>query len=501
MPKPEMHGLQKSDDLVVPAKPPNKAGLPAAEEVEGRGSAKGNSLQQNALRTQSREGAPSALERVRQVARRDKKMRFTALFHHLTVDRLRASFVALARKASAGVDGVTWTQYAEGLEARLVDLHERLHRGAYRARASRRVYIPKADGRLRPLGVAALEDKIVQRALVEVLNAIYEADFLGFSYGFRPRRGPHHALDALAVGILRKRVNWVLDADIRDFFNTIEHGWLAKFVEHRIADGRVVRLIQKWLSAGVLEDGRWSPSEEGTPQGATVSPLLANVYLHYVFDLWVERWRRTHASGDVVVVRYADDFVVGFEQCADATRFLHELRERFRKFGLELHPDKTRLIEFGRYAAERRARRGLGAPETFDFLGFTHLCAKARSGAFLLTRHSVKKRMRAKLQQVKAELMRRRHLSVKTQGKWLAGVVRGYLAYHAVPTNTRAIQVFQREVVRHWHRALRRRGQRHRLPWRRMDLIAKRSLPAARVSHPWPTERFDARTRGGSRVR
>ena len=334
-----------------------------------------------------------------------------------------------------------------------------------------------------------------------MLNAIYEADFLGFSYGFRPGRGQHDALDALSVGLVRKKVNWVLDADIRDFFNTIDHGWLVKFIEHRVADVRIVRLIQKWLSAGVLEDGRWSPSDEGTPQGATISPLLANVYLHYVFDLWVERWRRTRGRGDVVVVRYADDFVVGFEQQGHAAAFLRDLRERFRKFGLELHPDKTRLVEFGRYASERRERRQVGAPETFDFLGFTHMCGKARSGAFLLTRRTIKKRMRAKLKLVRTELMRRRHLSLKDQGTWLAGVVRGYLAYHAVPTNTRAIQTFRREVVRHWHKALWRRGQRQRLPWTRMNLLAKRWLPTARVSHPWPTERFDARTRGGSRVR
>jgi group II intron reverse transcriptase/maturase len=417
------------------------------------------------------------------------------------VARLMMAYQDISPKAAPGMDGVTWEAYGQDLVANLRDLHERVQQGRYRASPSRRAYIPKADGRLRPLGIATLEDKIVQRAVVDVLNAVYEADFLGFSYGFRPGRGPHQALDALVAGVMTRRVNWVLDADIRDFFGQLDRDWLMRFLRHRIADERVLRLVGKWLAAGVIQDGEWTESEKGAPQGASVSPLLANVYLHYVFDLWVERWRRTHASGDVVVVRYADDFVVGFEQCADATRFLHELRERFRKFGLELHPDKTRLIEFGRYAVERRARRGLGAPETFDFLGFTHLCAKARSGAFLLTRHSVKKRLRAKLQLVKAELMRRRHLSVKTQGKWLAGVVRGYLAYHAVPTNTRAIQVFQREVVRHWHRALRRRGQRHRLPWRRMNLIAKRSLPAARVSHPWPTERFDARTRGGSRVR
>jgi RNA-directed DNA polymerase len=496
-----MHDLEKSDGLMVPTKPSNKAERSDAERVEGRGPTKGNPSQQNASRTQRRTSAQSALERIREVAKRDSKMRFTALFHHLTIDRLRAAFNALAKDAAPGVDGVRWEQYAADLEGNLETLHADLHRGAYRAKPSKRAYIPKADGQLRPLGMAALEDKIVQRAVVEVLNAIYEEDFLGFSYGFRPQRGQHNALDALAVGILRKKVNWVLDADIRGYFDAIDHGWMVKFVEHRIADRRVVRLIQKWLAAGVMESGAWTRGMKGTPQGATVSPLLSNLYLHYVFDLWAQQWRKRHASGDVVVVRYADDFVVGFEKQQDAERFLRELRERFRKFALELHPDKTRLLEFGRFAAERRAKRDLGAPETFDFLGFTHVCGKARSGNYLLVRRTVRARMRARLSSARTEIRKRRHLPIKAQGMWLGSVVRGYFAYHAVPTNIVSMQSFRREVVRHWYKALRRRSQKDRMNWRRMKALAKRWLPVARIQHPWPTERFDVRTQGRSRVR
>ena len=486
---------------MVPAKRPNKAAQAVAEAVEGRGLAKGNTGGQNASRTQSRTDAQHALDRVREAARKDKEVKFTALLHHVTVDRLRAAYFRLERKAAPGVDGVTWEQYGAGLEENLRDLHMRLHRGAYRAKPSRRAYIPKADGRQRPLGIAALEDKIVQRAMVEVMNAIYEVDFLGFSHGFRPGRSQHNALDALAVGILRKKVNWVLDADIRGFFDAIDHEWLMKFVGHRIADQRVLRLIQKWMNAGVLEDGKWTACKEGTPQGATVSPLLANLYLHHVLDLWVQSWRRRQARGDVVIVRYADDFVVGFQYPEDALRFLDALKERLRRFSLELHPDKTRLIEFGRYAVERRESVGKGRPETFDFLGFTHICARTRAGEFLLERRTMKKRMRAKLGEVKTETMRRRHLSVRKQGEWLGGVVRGYFAYHAVPTNIRTLQAFRREATRVWRRALRRRSQRDRTNWERMNRLAERWLPRARILHPWPNDRFDAKTRGGSRVR
>jgi RNA-directed DNA polymerase len=384
------------------------------------------------------------------------------------------------------VDQVTWDAYGENLRENLEDLLRRVHTGAYRAKPSRRVYIPKADGRRRPLGIAALEDKILQRAVVEVLNAIYEEDFCGFSYGFRPGRSPHHALDALTVGIERKKVNWVLDADICDFFSRLDHDWVEKFLEHRIADRRVLRLIRKWLNAGVIEDGKWSETLEGSSQGGSVSPLLANVYLHYVFDRWVRQWRRRQAHGDVVVVRFADDLVAGFEHKVDAERFLADLRERFAKFGLELHPEKTRLIEFGRYAARNRAARGLGKPETFDFLGLTHICASGRNGGFWVKRITVSKRMRAKLKALNAEIKRRRHEPIPVQGRWLGSVVRGHVAYYAVPGNSQAVQAFRDQVTRHWMKALRRRSQRHRVTWERMHRLARRWLPPARTMHPFP---------------
>jgi group II intron reverse transcriptase/maturase len=431
---------------------------------------------------------------VREVARRDRKARFTALLHHVSPGRLRAAYWAIRPQAAPGVDGVTWAGYGQDLEGNLRDLHARVQSGRYRATASRRVYIPKADGRLRPLGIASLEDKIVQRAVVEVLNAVYEVDFRGFSYGFRPGRGPHHALDALAVGITKRRVNWVLDADIRDFFGQLDHGWLRKFLEHRIADKRVLRLIDKWLAAGVIEDGGWTACEEGAPQGASGSPLLANVYLHYVFDLWADWWRRRRAHGDVIIVRFADDFIVGFEHEQDARRFLTDLHERFVKFGLELHPDKTRLVEFGRHAARRRQARGLGKPETFDFLGFTHLCAKSRSGQFWLRRITISKRMRAKLREVNDQLKRRRHEPIPVQGQWLRSVLQGHLAYYAVPGNTDAVASFRTQATRHWFKALRRRSQRTRINWARMTRLANRWLPPARVKHPFPEVRFAART-------
>jgi group II intron reverse transcriptase/maturase len=441
------------------------------------------------------------LDRVRGVAQQDREARFTALLHHVTVDRLRVAYRALSPRAAAGVDGVTWQSYGQQLEEHLHDLHARLGRGAYRAKPSRRVHIPKADGRLRPLGIASLEDKIVQRAVVEVLNVIYETDFLGFSYGFRPGRSPHDALDALAAGILKKKVGWVLDADIRDYFTSLDQSRLLGFIEHRIADKRVLRLIQKWLRAGVIEDGSWTSSDEGTPQGASVSPLLANVYLHYVLDLWAEQWRRRHAHGDMVIVRWADDFIVGFEHRDDAERFHDDLRERFAKFALELNAEKTRLIEFGRHAVRDRKARGLGRPETFDFLGFTHICAKTRKGRFMLKRKTVSKRMAAKLREVKTSLMARRHLPIPDQGRWLASVVRGHLAYYAVPGNIDMVMAFRTQATRHWSRALRRRSQRHRLDWERMNRLSTRWLPPARIQHPWPDARFDARTQGRSPVR
>ena len=497
-----MHHTGKSDRSVVPTKLPNKAGRPAAEVAEGRGLAKGNTDGQNASRTQSRTGARSALDRVCEAAARNKEMRFTALLHHVDVDRLRTAYHALKKDAAPGVDGVTWRQYGEHLEESLRDLHARLHRGAYRAKPSRRAFIPKADGRQRPLGIAALEDKIVQRAVVEVLNAIYEADFLGFSYGFRPGRSQHEALDALAVGILRKKVNWVLDADIRGFFDAIDHGWLVKFVEHRVGDRRVLRLIRKWLGAGVMENGKWTQSEVGSPQGATVSPLLANLYLHYVFDLWIQRWRAKEARGDVIIVRYCDDFIVGFQHQSDAERFLTELRERLEKFKLELHPGKTRLIAFGRYALLRRRQRGLtGKPETFNFLGLTHIGGRSRTGGFLLHRQTERKRMTAKLHSVKTEMKRRRHQSIAQQGEWLGAVIRGHCAYYGVPTNSDAIAAFRTQVTRAWYRSLRRRSQRSRLTWPRMQRHTARWLPPAHIVHPWPEQRFDIRTQGKSPVR
>jgi RNA-directed DNA polymerase len=498
---PSMNGRRESDGRVVPQKPSNNPGGPGAEVVEGRRPAKGNAASETRPGRGAGLGVSSDLDRVRQVARRDKQVRFTALLHHVSVDRLREAYRALRPDAAAGVDGVTWREYGLDLEANLRDLHARVHRGAYRARPVRRAYIPKADGRSRPLGVAALEDKVLQRAVVEVLNAIYEQDFLGFSYGFRPGRSPHQALDALTVGITRKKVNWVLDADVRDCFTSLDHSWLLKFLEHRIADRRVLRLIQRWLKAGVIEDGEWSQTLEGTPQGASVSTLLANVYLHYVFDLWVHQWRSRHARGDVVVVRFADDFVVGFEHRDEAERFWAELRERFARYGMELHEGKSRLIEFGRFAAQHRARRGDPKPETFDFLGFTHICTKDRRGRFKLSRVTSKKRLRTKLRAVKIEMRRRMHHPLPEQGHWLARVLQGHYNYYGVPHNSRALSNFHLQVKRHWLRSLRRRSQRHRMTWERLGRLADRWLPRPRVMHPWPNRRFDARTQGRSLVR
>ena len=433
---------------------------------------------------------PSALGRIRQAARRDRKMRFTALLHHIDhLDTLREAYFSLKRDAAPGVDGETWRVYGETLEDNLRDLSERLKRGAYRAKPVRRTYIPKADGRQRPLGVPVLEDKLVQRATVEVLNAIYETDFLGFSYGFRPGRSQHHALDALYTGLLTRKVNWVLDADIRGFFDAIDHGWLVKFVEHRIADRRVVRLIQKWLNAGVLEDGTRTRSEEGTPQGGSASPLLANIYLHYVFDLWVQWWRTTQARGDMIVVRYADDFIVGFQHRSEAERFLAELRERFRKFSLELHPDKTRLLEFGPFAAENHRRSGRGKPETFNFLGFTHICGKKRNGRFTVLRQTRRDRLQAKLNEVKAELRRRWHDPIPAVGQWLRSVVGGHIRYYGVPMNSQALSVFRYRVGWLWQRALSRRSQTGRVSWERMRRLIDQWLPPARVCHPYPLRR------------
>lgn len=487
-----MNGQRKSDSAVVPPKSPNKAARAAAEGAEGRALAKGNLQEQNVLRTQGRVSVRSALERVRQAAKQDKTMRFTALLHHVYhLDTLREAYFSLKKEAAPGVDGQTWHQYGEALEEHLQDLAARLKRGAYRAKPVRRVFIAKDGGGQRPLGVTALEDKIVQRATVEVLNAVYETDFLGFSYGFRPGRSQHGCLDALYAGLLTRPVNWVLDVDIRGFFDSIDHAWLVKFVEHRIADRRIVRLIQKWLNAGVLEEGRQRHVEQGTPQGGSASPLLANIYLHYVFDLWVQRWRRKSARGEMIVVRYADDIVLGFQAKSDAERFRTELAERMQQFALQLHPEKTRLLEFGPYAAARRKRAGLGKPETFNFLGFTHICATKRSnGRFTVLRQTMRRRLQAKLSEVKAELRRRMHASIPAQGQWLGAVVRGHIAYYGVPMNAPALHLFRFQVGRLWHRALCRRSQRGRITWPRMLRLLQRWLPLARVCHPYPLRRL-----------
>jgi RNA-directed DNA polymerase len=492
--KSNMHVGGESDGRVIPTKCPNNGEQAPAEGMEGRRPTKENIRQATAPRTQSRTSALSDLHGVREVARRDKRTRFTALLHHVTPERLRESYYALKRAAAPGVDGVRWYEYETDLDERVLNLHRRIHRGTYRAQPSKRTYIAKADGRERPLGIAALEDKIVQQAVVTVLNQIYEEDFLGFSYGFRPGRSPHAALDALWVGLMRKQVNWILDADVRGFFDNLSHEWLGQFIEHRVADRRILRLIRKWLRAGVSEDGEWSKTEVGVPQGSVASPLLANIYLHYVFDLWARHWRKHHATGDMIVVRYADDAVVGFEQRADAERFLQEWKDRLQKFGLELHQDKTRLIEFGRHAAENRRRRGEGKPEVFDFLGFTHICGKTRkTGRFIVKRKTIQKRLAAKLGELKQELRRRWHQPVSEVGKWLRSVVQGYFNYYAVPGNMDSLNSFRAQAIWRWHRALRRRSQRHRMTWERFWPLVDRWLPSAKILHPHPNLRFDAR--------
>lgn len=494
-----MNGDGKSDRRIVPKKLANKeAGAPAsAESVEGRGLAEGNADQQNRYRAQNRESLRSELERVRQAAQRDRKTRFTTLWHHVhKVDRLREAYLSLGRTAAAGVDRVTWKQYGEEeLEAKLQDLSARLQRGAYRAKPVRRVFIPKADGRQRPIGVPALEDKIAQRAVTEVLNAVYEVDFLGFSYGFRPGRSQHNALDALSVGIERRKVNWVLDADIRGFFDAIDHEWLMRMIEHRIADQRVLRHIKKWLNAGVLEEGELRKATEGTPQGGSVSPLLANIFLHYVLDLWTDRWRKKQARGEVIIVRYADDFVVGFEHRGDAEKFRSVLEQRLREFALELHPDKTRLIEFGRFAASNRSKRGDGKPETFEFLGFTHICATKRNGRFVVRRKTSRERVQRKLHVLKDELRRRLHHNPHEVGRWLRSVLQGHYRYYGVPLNYRELARFQLAVERMWYRALRRRSQRFSLNWPQMrQRFTRRWIPRPSIYHPWPNQRLIVRT-------
>ena len=487
-----MHVSEESDSGIVPMNHSNKGSSLPAESEEGRPLIKENTHQPHTHPTQSGARVSQGLASVRKAAKENKKTRFTALLHHMTVERLRDSFYALKRRAAAGVDGVTWQEYEQGAEDRLVDLHRRVHRGAYRAQPSRRVYIEKADGRQRPLGIAALEDKIVQYATVTILNQIYEEDFLGFSYGFRPGRSQHQALDALSYALKYKKVNYVLDADIRGFFDNLDKSWMVRFIEHRVADSRILRLIQKWLTAGVMEEGEWLDPVTGTPQGSVASPLLANVYLHYVFDLWMHRWREKHAHGEVIAVRYADDIVLGFQHRAEAEHFLNDLRERMAKFGLELHPEKTRLIEFGRFAEENRARRGEGKPETFDFLGFTHVSGKDRRGRYKVRRMTIAKRMRAKLHEIKQQLRARMHDRVTQTGKWLRAVVQGHYNYYAIPGNQKRLGAFRERVLAMWWRTIKRRSQKRRIDWDRMLEIARQWLPQPRVLHPYPEQRFAA---------
>ena len=488
-----MHGAEESDSVIVAVKPTNKAEQSVAEPVEPRTETKGNADQQSTRRAQDRASVSQALERVRQAARQRKKERFTSLLHHVDPAMLRTAFYAMKRDAAPGVDGMTWETYEQDLDRRIETLHARVQAGTYRALPSRRSYIPKEDGSKRPLAVAALEDKIVQRAVAAVLSAIHEEDFLGFSYGFRPNRSQHDALDAVIVGISSKKVNYILDADIRSFFTEVSQQWVVRFLEHRIGDKRIIRLVQKWLRSGILEDGIVTIEEKGTGQGSVISPLLSNIYLHYVFDLWAERWRRREATGDMIMVRYADDTVVGFQHESDARRFRDAMRDRLREFSLSLHPEKTRLIEFGRFAAQNCKRRGRSKPETFKFLGFVLICDKSRRGDFRIRRKSRRDRMCAKLQEIKEGLRQRMHRPIPETGKWLAQIVAGYFAYHAVPTNSPALSAFRYHVLVLWHRQLCRRSQRARVLWTRMTKLADEFLPPPRVLHPWPSVRFAVR--------
>lgn len=488
-----MNERRESDSPIIPRKPSNKGRVTArpAERVEERGLAKGNACEQSRLRTQGREGLNQALARIRQATRREPGAQLTALWHHVySVDTLRDAFYGLNRKATAGVDGETWAMYETGLEANLRDLSDRLKRGAYRAPPVVRTYIPKGDGRQRPLGIPTLEDKIVQRAAVTVLNAVYEEMFLPFSYGFRPERSQHNALDALYMGLQARKINWVYDADIQGFFDAIDHEWLIKFIEHRIGDRRVIRHVKKWLKAGVLEDETWRQIDEGTPQGGSVSPLLANIYLHYALDLWVKQWRKKHVRGDMIIVRFADDFVVGFQHKQDAERFHEALQARVARFALTLHPTKTRLIEFGRFAARDRKRRRVGKPETFDFLGFTHICSQNHSGRFDIRRQTIAKRMRAKLHDIVRTLKSRQHWTIPAVGRWLGQVVRGHCQYFGVPGNYAMVKAFRQAVLRLWQLAIRRRSQRSRATWSRVYRLAKHWIPYAHITHPYPSARL-----------
>jgi RNA-directed DNA polymerase len=488
-----MNGRRESDRPVVLKKSSNKvsAAAGAAEGMEGRGLAKGNACERDRLRTLGRERLNQALARIRQAVRQRPDAQLTALWHHVySEDTLREAFYGLNRKGTPGVDGETWAGYEAELEANLRDLSDRLKRGAYHAPPVVRTYIPKGDGRQRPLGMPTLEDKIVQRATVKILNVVYEECFLGFSYGYRPERGPHHALDAVERALQRRKINWVYDADVQGFFDAIDHEWLVKFIAHRIGDRRVIRHVKKWLKAGVMEDGSWRTTDEGTPQGGSISPLLANVYLHYCLDLWVQWWRKKHAQGDVIIVRFADDFVVGFQYELDAKRFHTALQERMKRFGLQLHPTKTRLIEFGRFAARDRERRGEGKPETFDFLGFTHICSQTRDGRYTIRRQTMDQRLRAKLSALSEKLDRRRHWRIPDIGRWLGQVVRGHYQYYGVPGNFALLKAFRQAVLRLWQLAIRCRSQRSRGNWSRIYRLATRWIPQPRITHPYPSVRL-----------
>jgi group II intron reverse transcriptase/maturase len=504
-----MHGLEKSDSFIVPKNPSNKSGdnKPQAEMGEGRDEPMGNMEQDVMPRTQRRTKAQGCrgfeasvkcmspgLLRVRKAAKEDKNTRFTALLHHITPAALEKSYYALQKRAAPGVDGCTWEDYRGNLAEHLVELHSRIHRGTYRALPTRRVYIPKGDGKQRPLGIAALEDKIVQHAVSEVLKTIFEADFYGFSYGFRPGRGCHDALDALYVGIEQKKVNWVLDADIQGFFDSISHEWMLRFLGCRVGDKRLLRLVSKWLKAGVVEGGEWKGIGEGTPQGAVISPLLANVYLHYALDDWVVWWRRKYATGDMIIVRYADDFVLGFQHKNDAERFLDALRNRLSTFALRLHPEKTRLIEFGRFAAGNRRRQGKGKPETFTFLGFTHICSVTRTGLkFKIKRQTCRKRMGATLSRIKKALQVKIHEGIEEVGQWLRKVMQGYYNYFAVPDNMARLNSFRYALGRIWYKVLCRRSQRGRVKWEVFNKWMMCWLPSPILLHPYPNVRFCAK--------
>jgi group II intron reverse transcriptase/maturase len=504
-----MYDCEESDSFIVPKKPPNKCcdNKQQAEMVEGRSGLVENMKQDGMRRTQGRikaqncgcaaadvKGVFPGLLRVRKVAEEDKGAQFTALLHHITVDTLRENYFALKKQAAPGVDGCVWAEYQEGLAERLEDLHSRVHKGTYRAQPSRRVYIPKSDGTKRPIGIATLEDKIVQHAVSGLLSAIYEADFYGFSYGFRLNRGCHDALDAINVAIEKRKINWVLDADIQGFFDSISHEWMIRFLERRIADRRILRLVRKWLKAGVSEDGEWSGTTVGTPQGAAISPLLANIFLHYVLDDWVVWWRERYATGEVIIVRYADDFVMGFQYKHEAESFLNALRERLRVFKLTLHPEKTRLIEFGRFATENRRKRGEGKPETFTFLGFTHICSVTRCGGqFKILRQTDKKRMGRALLRIKERLLSRMHEEIEDVGQWLRTAVQGYYNYFAVHGNIDRLSSFRHALSIIWYKVLCRRSQRGRVRWEAFRGKAMCWIPLPRVLHPYPYQRFCAR--------